>query len=309
MIRVWASSFPALLFVGVMACGPVNPDMGNDNNGNDGGQQLPDAAPPDSGPNNNNTVWQPPSNSRVYVNTRDSLYYVDPGISEDLVTIGDFSGTCTSGSGFYDIAVDEQGRLLGISAEGLFDVNPATADCTAVFQFPALSPHFFSLSYVKGVDPQDLTADRLIAASAEDGEWVWINWPEENVPDIFIHIGYYDYPTYQWRSSGDIVSIQTDWEDFVTYATLKCPNYTDTGCESDWLAEVDPDTGDARLIGATGYQKIFGLGFWGDKVYGFTGDGYYLHIDVGSGEGTLVTEFPGRVFWGAGNTTIPYIVK
>jgi hypothetical protein len=294
----------------LMACLPVTPDPGNNNIKRDGSINLPDSGPtPDSGQNNNNTVWQPPTNSRVYVNTRTTLYYIDPMVSEDLVTVGDFQGTCTTGSGFYDIAVDDQQRLLGIAEEGLYQVNTDTAACSAVFQFPPSSPHFFSLSYVKGVDLEDPTGDRLIAASAEDGEWVWINWPEENVPDIFIHLGYYDYPTYKWRSSGDIVSIQTDWEDFVTYSTLKCSNYTDEGCESDWLAEISPHTGNAMLIGPTGYQKIFGLGFWGDKLYGFTGDGHYIHINAETGAGTLVDEHEGRAYWGAGNTTIPYVVK
>lgn len=296
-----------------LACGPVIADTNSNNSRWDGGHHLPDGAAtpdaettPDAGQNNN--VWQPPTNSRVYVNTRTTLYYVDPGVSEDLVTVGDFVGPCIAGSGFYDIAVDDQQRLLGIAEEGLYQVDTDTAECETAFQFPASSPHFFSLSYVKGVDPEDMAGDRLIAASAEDGEWVQINWPAQGVSDLFIHLGYYDYPDYLWRSSGDIVSIQTDWNAFVTYATLKCQNYTEPGCESDWLAEIEPDTGNARLIGATGYQKIFGLGFWGDKLYGFTGDGEYIHINVLTGAGTLVAEYPGRVFWGAGNTTIPYIV-
>ncbi len=295
-----------------VACGPANDD---NNNKQDGGHDFPDGwVGPDGSSNNNNENqnnqnWTPPTNSRVYVNTQDTLYYIDPGVSEDLVTIGDFSGQCTSGSGFYDIAVDDQDQLLGIAAEGLYSVDKDTAECTGVFQFPAESPHFFSLSYVKGVDPAEPAADTLIAASVEEGEWVEINWPAENLSDIFIHLGWYDYPDLAWLSSGDIVSIQTDWDTYVTYATLKCPNYTDSGCESDWLAEVDPETGDARMIGETGYQKIFGLGYWGDKLYGFTGDGQYIHIDKDTGEGTLVQEFSGRVFWGAGNTTIPHIVQ
>jgi hypothetical protein len=295
----------------LVACGPAGTD-GN-NNASDGGHHLPDGyVGPDAGDNNNtnnNNEWQPPTNSRVYVNTETTLYYIDPGVSEELVTIGDFAGDCTADSGFYDIAVDEQGNLLGIAAEGLYTVDTETADCTRVFQFPPDPPHFFSLSYVKGVDPAEPDVDKLVAASAEDGEWVWINWPAENLPDIFIHLGYYDHPDYQWRSSGDIVSIQVDVATYVTYATLRCGNYTDPGCTSDWLAEVDPETGDARIIGETGYQRIFGLGFWGDRLYGFTGDGEYIHIDVDTGVGTLVQEFTGQTFWGAGNTTIPHIVE
>lgn len=259
--------------------------------------------------NNNNTEWQPPTNSRIYVNTQDELYYVDPGESDDLVLIGAFTGPCTSDSGFYDIAVDEGGALLGISALGLYQVDTETAACTQAFQFPQDSPHFFSLSYVKGVDPAEPAVDKLIAASVEEGEWVLINYPGDIISDIFVHLGHYDFPDLAWLSSGDIVSIQVDWTEYMTYATLKCPSYTDPGCESDWLAEIDPENGDARLIGETGYQQIFGLGYWGDRVYGFTNDGDYITIDVDTGVGTLVQSFPALSFWGAGNTTIPHIVK
>ncbi|MFH2005500.1 MAG: hypothetical protein ABI333_02825 [bacterium] len=291
------------------ACGPAEADS---NNTGDGGHVLN----PDGGANNNvndntngNTAWQPPTNSRIYVNTQDTLYYVDPGVSDQLVTIGDFFGPCTSDSGFYDIAVNEAKQILGISAEGLYEVDKDTAECTAVFQFPLNSPHFFSLSFVKGVDPAEPSLDKLIAASVEEGEWVLINYPGDIISEIFISLGYYDVPDLEWLSSGDIISIQVDWTEYVTYATLKCPNYDDTGCESDWLAEIDAENGDARLIGATGFQKIFGLGYWGDRVYGFTGDGDYITINVDTGAGTLVYSDATRSYWGAGNTTIPHIVN
>lgn len=303
----WIASLALVACVG-------NSGDGNQNTNNaDAGHHLPDGwvgldgeAPADADVNNN---WTPPTNSRVYVNTKDTLYYVDPGVSQDMVVIGDFSGPCTTGSGFYDIAVDDQKQMLGISAEALYQVDTDTAECTQVFSFPVDSPHFFSLSYVKGVDPADPFQDTLVAASAEDGEWVKINWPADLIQDIFIHLGWYDSPQYRYRSSGDIVSVQVGAGEYVTYATLKCENYTDPGCESDYLAEIDPENGDARIIGLTGYQKIFGLGFWGDRVYGFTGDGQYIVIDPTTGAGTLVNEFTGRSFWGAGNTTIPYVVQ
>jgi len=319
-MRHQAHSFHRLLFalsvaanLALVAC--VGDSGGGNMNANtdDAGHHLPDGwvgpdsqVQPDANVNHN---WTPPTNSRVYVNTRDTLYYVDPGVSQDMVSIGDFSGPCTSGSGFYDIAVDDQKQMLGIAAEGLYQVNTDTAECTEVFSFPVDSPHFFSLSYVKGVDPTNPFQDTLVAASVEEGEWVEINWPADLIQDIFIHLGWYDSPQYRYRSSGDIVSIQVGADEYVTYATLKCENYTDQGCESDYLAEIDPETGDARLIGLTGYQKIFGLGFWGDRVYGFTGDGQYILIDPATGAGTLVGEFPGQSFWGAGNTTIPYVVQ
>ena len=109
--------------------------------------------------------WIPPASSVVYVNTETELFYVDPGVSNDLVSVGEFSGPCTSGSGFYDIAVDEDGAMLGIAAEGLYAVDVETAECELVTDFPDGSPHFFSLSYVKGVEQLDPGADHLFAGA------------------------------------------------------------------------------------------------------------------------------------------------
>jgi hypothetical protein len=279
----------------------------NDNNTADGSH----VTNPDGSSNNNqnnNNQWFPPLNSRVYVNTQDTLYFIDPGQSQQLVAIGDFTGPCTSGSGLYDIAVDEDKNIIGIAAEGLYEVDKDTAQCTMAVQFDASAPHFFSLSYVKGVDPQDPDADKLVAASVEEGEWVLIDYPGGNPSNLFIHLGYHDPQSFIYRSSGDIVSIQVGAEEYITYATLKCENYTDPGCETDWLAEINPENGYATLIGQTGYQRIFGLGFWGDTLYGFTADGEYILMDTDTGAGTLVQNFA-FTFWGAGNTTRPHVVR
>ncbi len=259
--------------------------------------------------------WQPPRNSRVYVNTKTSLYYIDPGESEDLVKVGDFHGPCTQGSGFYDIALDEDREMIAISEEGLYWVDTETAECSYAFQFPPDSPHFYSLSFVKGVFEDHPDRDALVAASAEDGEWVLIAFREEIPGQLFVHLGYYDPNFYKWRSSGDIVSFEVGPGKYETYATVRCETYSEPGCEADWLAEIDPTDGYARLIGkivdrdtGEGYQEIYGLGFWGDRLYGFTEGGQYIHIDLETGQASLVQDF-GQPFWGAGNTTRPYVVE
>lgn len=258
---------------------------------------------------NNTNNWTPPTNSRVYVNTKTQLFYIDPGESDEMVLVGTFAGLCTSGSSFYDIALDENRNMVGIAEEGLYRIDSETAECTMLRQFPAGSPHFFALSYVKGVDTQFPNRDVLMGATVEDGEWVEINPYGENLEAIFIHHGYYDHPDYRYVSSGDIVSVQTGPAEYHTYATVKCGNnYQTPGCESDLLAEIDPVTGDARIIGLTGYQQIFALGYWGNKVYGFTKKGEYILIDVDTAQSTLISSDPTRDYWGAGNTTRPYVV-
>jgi hypothetical protein len=284
---------------------PGDDDAGADD-GADADEGTDDAAIDDAP---TDRPWVPPTDSLVYVHTRTTLYFIDPAVSLELQTVGEFSGACTSGSDLYDIALDGDGNIVGIAAEGLYSIDRTTAACGGIRAFPDGSPHFFSLSYVKGSDPADPLAEPLFAASVEEGEWVEINPAGTTVDTIFGHVGTYDPPDFQWVSSGDIVSIEVGPGAYRTFATLKCSSgYTDPGCESDMLAEIDPVTGRATMIGLTGFQQVFGLGFWGDLVYGFTNDGEFIRINVTSGAGTLVRSYPDLSFWGAGTTTKPYVL-
>ena len=77
---------------------------------------------------------------------------------------------------------------------------------------------------------------------------------------------------------------------------------------NDRLARIDPATGAATVIGPTGFRKIWGLGFWGNKVFGFTQTGQFILIDPRTGAGTLVKNFPAFPFWGAGVTTAVTVI-
>ena len=77
----------------------------------------------------------------------------------------------------------------------------------------------------------------------------------------------------------------------------------------DYLARVDTTTWKATpLPNATGYDKIFGLGFWGGKIYGFVDDGHpattgkLIEIDPTTGTATILSTSAVRWF-GAGVTT------
>ena len=52
---------------------------------------------------------------------------------------------------------------------------------------------------------------------------------------------------------------------------------------------------------------IWGVAYWAGEVFGFTGDGEFLRIDVDTGEGTVV-ESSSRSFWGAGVTPLAPVV-
>lgn len=257
--------------------------------------------------------WTPPQNSFVYVHTADVLFRVDPGKDKTVLEkVGAFSGLGASDRGVFDIALDEDGEMIGITDKALYDIDPKTAKCLLRLEFPPDSPQFNSLSYVKGVDPLAPEDDRLVGASSKNGgEWVAIDPEGTTVEEIFETLGRHD-PARKFVSSGDIVSVQAGPNDYRTFATLKCDYaYKGSDCESDWLAEIDAETGKAQRIGQTGFSKLFGLGFWGDEVYGFSSSGDYVVLNIKTGAGTSVDYDSGEdspQFWGAGTVTKPYIV-
>jgi hypothetical protein len=106
-----------------------------------------------------------------------------------------------------------------------------------------------------------------------------------------------------WLSSGDIVSV----EELGTFATVKRSDFP-----SDVLVQMHfaaDGSSTATIIGpvrsgSTDFRRLFGLGFWGTAMYGFSADGELVEIDRTTAEGTLVTTGTRPPeFWGAGVTT------
>jgi hypothetical protein len=102
-------------------------------------------------------------------------------------------------------------------------------------------------------------------------------------------------------SSGDIVSVKNG----PTYLTVKGGSCSSTDC----LIEVDPKNG--KLVknwGSIEHQKVFGLSFWGGKLYGFDDSGNLFEVTFGTSQlATQPIAIPskpsGLSFWGAGSTT------
>ena len=100
------------------------------------------------------------------------------------------------------------------------------------------------------------------------------------------------------RSSGDLVSV-------ALHGTLA----TVTGVGTDVLVRIDPDTGKATPIGPIGFVHVWGLGFWQNRVFGFTDQGQFISVDPATGTGTLVRTLPNLHFWGAGVTTSAPVIQ
>ena len=104
----------------------------------------------------------------------------------------------------------------------------------------------------------------------------------------------------QVGSSGDLIAVRG----FGIYATV---NVGTSPSAQDFLARIDPATWEATVIGGgTGFNDIFGLGFWEGKIYGFVAgnqnQGKMITIDPATGAGTEV--LAGAIRWyGAGVAT------
>jgi hypothetical protein len=78
------------------------------------------------------------------------------------------------------------------------------------------------------------------------------------------------------RSGGDLLSIGG----LGLFASV---TIGDTASEPDHIASIDPETWEATPLGdATSYDRIFGVGFWGDQLHGF--------VDLGAGQGGAILE-------------------
>jgi hypothetical protein len=78
---------------------------------------------------------------------------------------------------------------------------------------------------------------------------------------------------------------------------------------NDCLVEVDPASGAmVKNWGSIEHHNVFGLSFWGGKVYGFSDTGELFEVTFGTTQlATSVLPMPsapaGLSFWGAGSST------
>lgn len=270
----------ALIGLLLAACGPSVSDpatdggsgSGDGGNGGDGGSGI-DGHPP-------------PENAAVYAHSSSQLYRVDPD-TLDVSLVGNFVWS-NGGDQMTDIAIDEVGNMTGISYTAVYSVNKDTAEATYL---APLTGNFNGLSYVidtSGGDPRE-----ILVAAGNDGNVYEIN-PQTGASTLKGNYGG------GWNSSGDIVSIRG----LGTFATVD----QGLGTGNDYLARVNTTNYSVTIIGDTGVQKIWGIGFWEDKVYGFTDNRQFVLIDITTGAATPV-EVGSVNWWGAGVTTSAPVIE
>lgn len=231
----------------------------------------------------------PPEVSEVYGHSAGTLYKLDP-VTKAVSVVGDFSGC----GPVIDIALDEKSTLIAASYQALYTVDKATASCTEI----AKGDYPNSLSFVpKGT----VDANEEALVGYDNGDYLRIDVKTGDVTKIGSIGGTY-------VSSGDIVSVKGG----KTYLTVKGgSNCTANDC----LIEIDPKTG--KMIknwGSIEHQKVFGLSFWGGKLYGFADSGTVFEVAFGTSQlATTVIPIPQApaelAFWGAGSSTSAPLVQ
>jgi hypothetical protein len=275
------------LIVMLVACGPSV--TGDDD---DTDARTTDASIDSPGSDGNNSLP-----SRVYAHSGQMLYRIDT-MTMAVIPIGPFLNLDTQS--MTDIAVDRDERMIGVTLDRIFEVNVATGEATFLADFTG-TDNLTSLSFVPA-NPANPDGPEMLVAATDTGAVIRIDVVGSTATSTVIG----DYGQHQGVdiiSSGDIVYVK----DFGTVATV------DVGNGPDYVATLDPNNGwQATVIGAgTGYDKIFGVAFWGGTLYGFTDDGAsagsFVRLDIVSGGATLIQA--GAIRWfGAGVTTIAPII-
>lgn len=282
----------ALSVLALASCttGPGLPDASlSDSGGPDAGfdASRPDTGPAiDAGPRLDDVL--------IYAHSRDTLYTFSP-FTNTVVEIGPFlTAAGDAAPNMLDLAVDSVGEVYTSSTDTLFTVDPATARVTPVGTFGLGGEQLFALSFLTPTESPDGT-EMLIGATNE-GAYYRVN----RVTAATSLLG--RYPD-GWASSGDIVSV----EGLGTFATLKRADFG-----SDVLARIIFSSDGSSLVtvvgatrgGGVDYTQIFGLGYWGREVYGFTNAGELIRINRDTGASEVVMSMTGASnFWGAGVTT------
>lgn len=219
-------------------------------------------------------------NVRVYAHSSSELYSIDPR----RLTVNRVGAFRWPSDGhdhrMTDIAVNAQDQMWGITYDAIYRVDSGTAACTFVAPFPGTQ--FNGLSFIPGGELEGYEV--LVAANTSGGYF-----RVDTVTGQTSQLGSYGSGV---GSSGDIVSVANGG----TFATVMSAG-------EEYLARLDPRTGRATLIGETGQERTWGLGYWRQRVFGLTAGGNLVVIDIATGRASLVTS-NGPAWWGAGVTTL-----
>jgi hypothetical protein len=243
-------------------------------------------------------------NSRVYAHSGTTLYRLN-NLTLSAQQIGTMTGL---DAGLLDLAIDKDDKIVGNTRDTLYSINASTGAITMIRELAASAKGLTSLSYVPE-DPDDPASPDILISANNMGEVVKINPATGEATQI---------GSYGTGASGDVIKSSGDIfgiRGYGIYATVDIGTGT-----TDYLAKLDPKNGwKATILGyptGTGFDKIFGIGYWGGKIYGFVDNGFennmdkggrIIQIDATTGAATEISAAPIRWFGAGVSTAAPLL--
>lgn len=289
----------------------------------------------------------PPTPTIIYAHTGKALFQGDPNTKPLALTeVGAIDCTVAdAGTSKYDagrpesmtdIAVDEAGKLYGVTSSAVYPLTVETGWVRCGAKWPLPTSGFMGLTFAPaGV----LRASEMLVAANTAGELWSIDeqgtttqvgtFGKVPADDGHGHTYKATHVGKDWELSGDIVFLTNggNWAGFAT--VVDCPNPpTKTNCSAiDTLVEIDVAKlkanntssvtksvrGQVRKSAsctdvATGYGSMFGIAAWSDKVYGFSDSKQVVEISNVDGTACSVPNTTQQIWYGAGVTTVAPIV-
>lgn len=235
----------------------------------------------------------------IYVQTGRSLALYEP-YTKALRTVGPF--TCLAADEYMlDIAVDRDGNIYGTTELDRFvRIDPANGSCRTIRQGTGLDYPVLIAFVPRGtLDPAN---DALVGYDGESYLRIDVDTGRVTV------VGSLNPPdaSTNYEATGDLIYAGDDGM-FLTAGPVG-----GSGDAGDLFVRFDPKTGRRlSLVGNTGYRRLFGLGYWGSRIFAFTTPGEILQVDPRTAKATLIRREDGGtadasapVFYGAGSTTV-----
>jgi len=204
--------------------------------------------------------------SSVYMCSHDRLYRLDA----DTLELQPFPPFFVAGTseGMMDIAVDQYGRIFGVSETALYRISTASGHAAIV---GPLDRTLTGLSFVPAALLGQTGEDVLVATRGIDDALFRIDPATGDVTQLgFLGQGF---------KASDLVAVTG----FGTAVSV----FGSPTANIDRLVRVSAPSVEGTSVGQIGFDRVSGLAFWKGRLLGVTFTGNILRIDPATGKGTL----------------------